>query len=258
MFSFRSFALVLAVAAGAALCAPAQESSPAPGVFMDSSSSAVWQQQDQQGQAQQAPANPNQGSLSVQERIRERRAKRRAQAIQDVYMHLYEVSVGMGYMRFVPGPDKQRATMYAWDAELTRYFNERLGATFDARGNYGTAYVGLNAYNVTRPAISTYSGMLGPTYRFLIEPKYSISGRAMAGYVHGHFSGDTNGFGTALLGLYPDSGNFAASVSIAAEYNVSNNVGVRLAPEYNFSGFGSSLQASPGFTGGFVYRFGKQ
>jgi hypothetical protein len=33
---------------------------------------------------------------------------------------------------------------------------------------------------------------------------------------------------------------------------------VRLAPEYFFTGFGSSMQASRGFTAGFVFRFGKQ
>ncbi|HWE85665.1 MAG TPA: hypothetical protein VG267_12035 [Terracidiphilus sp.] len=241
MFSFRSLALALAVAAGAALSALAQDSSSVSGP---------------QDQAQQAPAN--QGSVSVQERIHERRAARRAQAIKDVYTHLYEGYVGMGYMRFIPGPNLQRTTMYAWNAELTRYFNERLGATLDARGNNGTVFVGLNPYNVTRPAIATYSGMLGPTYRFMLEPRYSVSGRAMAGYIQGRFSGDTNGFGTQLLGLYPDSGTFAASVSIAGEYNLSNSIGLRLAPEYNFSGFGSSLQASRGFTGGFVFRFGKQ
>jgi hypothetical protein len=258
MFSFRSFALALAMAAGAALCASAQGTSLAlasePGATW--SSSAAWQQTPQQ--AQPAPANPNQGSLSVQERIRQRRAARRAQAIKDVYRHLYEGYVGMGYMRFIPGPNKQRVTMYAWNAEFTRYYGERLGATLDARGNYGTAYVGLNPYNVTRPSIATYSGMLGPTYRFFIQPKYSISGRAMAGYVQGRFSGDTNGFGTKLLGLYPDGGTFSASVSLAGEYNLSNNIGLRLAPEYDFTGFGSTLQASRGFTGGFVFRFGKQ
>lgn len=249
MYSFRSLALVLAVAVGATLSGLAQQ---APAAQPSSSSSA------QQPDAQQQPANSNQGSLSVQERIRERRAKRRAQAIHDIYSHPWEAYLGMGYMRFIPGPNLQRTTMYAWNAELTRYHTERFGYIADARGNYGTAFVGLNQFNLTRPAIATYSGMIGPTYRFLLEPKYSISGRAMGGYVHSDFSGDTNGLGTKLLGLYPDGGTFAGSVSVSAELNLSNNIGVRLAPEYNFTGFGSTVQASPGFTGGFVFRFGKE
>jgi hypothetical protein len=265
MFLFRSFAFALALAAGAALCVSAQDSSSASvaGTPMDSSSLFAWQAAPQD-QAQQAPANPNQGSLSVQERIRERRAKRRAQAIHDIYSHLYEAYVGMGYMRFTPGPGLQRTTMYAWNAEFTRYYSERLGVTIDARGNYGTTFVGNNGSNITKPSIATYSGMIGPTYRFLTEPRYSVSGRVLGGYIHGDFTGDTNGFGqicpplASSCLLYPDGGTYSASVSIAGEYNLSNNLGLRLAPEYNFSGFGSSVQASRGFTGGFVYRFGKQ
>jgi hypothetical protein len=33
---------------------------------------------------------------------------------------------------------------------------------------------------------------------------------------------------------------------------------LRLAPEYVATGFGSTVQNSFGFTGGFVFRFGKQ
>jgi len=33
---------------------------------------------------------------------------------------------------------------------------------------------------------------------------------------------------------------------------------LKLAPEYFFTGFGSAVQASRGFTGGLVYRWGKQ
>jgi hypothetical protein len=260
MFSFRSYALVLVLAAGAINFAPAQELSLA----SDSSSSAALNAlpdepgQAQQGQVQQTPTAPSQGSLSVQARIRERREKRRAQAIHDVYTHLYEAYVGMGYLRMVPGPNQQRTTMYAWNAEFTRYYSERLGVTLDGRGYYGTAYVGLNPYNVTRPSISGYAGLLGPTYRFLLEPRYSVSGRAMGGYIDGRFSGDTNGFGTKLLGLYPDGGTYAGSVAVMGEYNASPSLGLRLAPEYFFTGFGSTFHASRGFTGGFVFRFGKQ
>ena len=80
----------------------------------------------------------------------------------------------------------------------------------------------------------------------------------MAGWAHGNFSGDTNGIPPTLLGLYPTSDPFAASVSVIGELNVSPNVALKLAPEYFFTGFGSSLAASRGFTGGLVYRWGKQ
>jgi hypothetical protein len=241
MSSFRSLALVLALGLPAAHITLAQSSSssstPAP-------------------QTEAAPKD--QIETSVQARIRARREARRAQAIRDIYSHLYEPYTLMGYMRFVPGPGLQRTTLYAWDSGFTRFYNERLGATIDVRGNYGTTFVGVNPYSVTKPSISVYSVQGGPTYRFYLQPKYSLGVRGTAGYAHGNFSGDTNGFGGQLLGLHPDGGTFAANAAFVAEYNISPGLGLRLAPEYNFSGFGSTFQDSRGFTAGFVFRLGKQ
>ncbi len=136
--------------------------------------------------------------LSVQARIRARREQRRAAAIHDAYSHHYETYANMGYLRFQPGPSLQRLTFYAWDTGLTRYFSERLGVTVDGRGYYGTAYVGLNQHSLTRPAISQYDALAGPTYRFYLQPRYSIAGRVIGGFAYGNFSGDTNGFGAKL------------------------------------------------------------
>ena len=74
--------------------------------------------------------------------------------------------------------------MYNWNFGFTRYFGERLGATVDGRGYYGTPFISpiQNAgTGINKPAISFYSAMGGPTYRFYIQPKYSVSGRVMAG-----------------------------------------------------------------------------
>jgi hypothetical protein len=262
MFSFRPFALVLAVSLCAAHVLTAQSSNSS------SDSANQPQQQDQtqpattgqssSSQASASQSSSNQGPLTVQARIRARREQRRAQAIHDVYSHLYEAYAGMGYLRFTPGPNLQRVTDYAWNAGFTRYYGERLGATLDARGYYGTAYVGLNFSGVTRPAISTYTFMAGPTYRFYIQPKYSISGRVLGGVAMGNFSSDTSGFGSTALGMYPDSTTYAVNGGLLGEYNLSPAIGFRLAGDYLGTGFGSTLQNSFGFTGSIVYRFGKQ
>jgi len=164
----------------------------------------------------------------------------------------------MGYLRFTPGPSRQRLTFYGWDTGATRFLSERFGVTVDARGYYGTAYVGLNQYNLTRPSISEYNVMAGPTYRFYLLPKYSVSGRVLGGVARNDFSGDTGGFGTKALGLYPDATTFAASAGVVGQYNVTPTVGLRLSGEYLLTGYGSTIQNSFGFTGGLVYRFGKQ
>ena len=112
----------------------------------------------------------------------------------------------------------------------------------DARGYDGIAYVGVTPLSqgaFTRPKISQYDVMLGPTYRFYLQPKYSISGRAEAGWAYGNFTGDTNGEGSLCYNgpgsclLYSTGSTFAASVAIWANYNITPTVALRLAPEYH-------------------------
>jgi hypothetical protein len=79
----------------------------------------------------------------------------------------------------------------------------------------------------------------------------------MAGYAQGNFTGDTNGYGSLGV-LYPDGSTYAASASIFVEYNLAPSIGIRIAPEYYLTGFGSTQQNNLGFTAGIVYRIGKQ
>jgi hypothetical protein len=257
MFLFRRLALLLALCLAPANLLLAQDSTSSSNLVDPSEDSSQQQGPAAQSTAGQQPAQ-DQGTVSVQARIKARREKRRADAIRDVYTHLYEAYLGMGYLRFAPGENLQHLTYYAWDTGFTRYYSERLGVTLDARGYYGTAYVGLNFSSVTRPSISTYTFMAGPTYRFYILPKYSVSGRVLGGYAHGNFSSDTNGFGSTALGMWPDGGTYAVNPSLFGEYNLTPAVGLRLTGDYMLTGFGSTTQHSFGFTGGLVYRFGRQ
>ncbi len=246
MRSYRHLALLLALVVPATYAVLAQSSSstpPTPATGQD------------QAQAQAPEQTPQQ--QSVQARIRARREQRRAAAIHDAYAHRFEAYEGMGYLRFQPGPSLQRLTFYAWETGLTRNYGPRLGINFEGRGYYGTAYVGLNPSNITRPSISQYDALVGPQYRFYAQPKFSFSGRVMGGFSHANNSADTNGFGAKTLGLYPDSNTFAVSASAFGEYNVTPNLALRLGPEYFVTGYGSNMQNSVGFNGGIVYRFGK-
>lgn len=259
MVSFRRLAILLALSLPAMPALQAQSSSSSSSNSTPDRNQTLAQNQPS-GDAGQT-AGQTQGQISVQERIRQRRAQRRSTAIHDAYDHKWESYMDMGYLRFQPGPSLQRLTYYAWETGLTRFSNERLGFTLDGRGYYGTAFVGVNTYSqgkFTRPAISQYDVIGGPVYRFYLQPKFSIAGRALGGWAHGNFSGDTNGIPPADLGLYPTADTFAASVSVIGELNVSPNLALKLAPEYFFTGFGSTIQASRGFTGGLVYRWGKQ
>ena len=248
-FSFRRPAFLLAFAAFASLGLQAPEL------------------QAQASNSQPAAAPQTQGPLTVAARLKARREQRRATAIHDVYSHLYEAYVGAGYLRFEPGNGTvsghalQRVNEYAWNVGVSRYYTQRFGVTIDGRGLYGSAFIGPNEASNTavfKPAISEYVGMIGPTYRFLTEPRYSISGRVLAGAAYGNFSGDTGSFKPIDLGLYANGASVAISASVPVEYNLTPSVGVRVAPEYIFTNFGSSTQNNLGFTGGIVVRWGKQ
>ncbi|MGC1462964.1 MAG: hypothetical protein WA802_12230 [Terracidiphilus sp.] len=266
MRSFRRLALMLALFLPAvhAVLAQSSSSNPPPPVLAQAHNPLPPQNPNAPAPDQAQPQQPEQPQaetpqqLSVQARIRARREQRRAAAIHDAYAHRFDTFADMGYLRFRPGTYIQRLTFYGWETGITRYYSERLGINVVGRGYYGTAYVGLNPSNITRPAISQYDVLAGPTYRFYLQPKYSISGRVMGGYSYGNFSGDTNGFGGKTLGLYPDGNTFAVSASAIGEYNLAPNIGFRLGGEYFMTGYGSTIQNSLGFTGGIVYRFGKQ
>jgi hypothetical protein len=260
MQSFRRLALLLALVLPALYAIQAESSSSS----SNPAAPAASQEAPSQAQAQQPAATQSQPQVSVQARIKARREARRVAAIHEIYDHLYEGYLGAGYLRFTPGATLQRVNEYDWNGGFTRYFSERLGVTLDGRGYYGTPFIEplqgnppAGSVGQTKPAISQYAALIGPTYRFYLQPKFSISGRVMGGYASGNFTGDTNGFGTLGV-LYPDASTFAASASILGEYNLSPSIGLRVAPEYYLTGFGSTLQNNLGYTAGIVYRFGKQ
>jgi len=252
MFSFRRSAFLLALTVSASL------GTQAPALLAQASSSQSVPSAPAP-QTQQTPQTT--GPLTVQARLKARREQRRATAIKEVYSHLYEAYFGTGYLRFTPGSALQRVNEYAWNVGVTRYYSERFGVTVDGRGSYGAAFIGPNAYSDTavfKPSISQYAAMIGPTYRFLLNPRYSVSGRILAGGNFGNFSGDLGTFKPSGLGLWSDGASVAISASVPVEYNLTPEVGVRVAPEYFLTNFGSTIQNNLGFTAGIVVRWGKQ
>jgi hypothetical protein len=261
MHSFRRLALLLALLLPAVYAVQAESSSSSSNPAIPNPS----QDNPSQPQAQQSAPTQAQPQISVQARIKGRRAQRRVTAIREIYDHRFEGYVGAGYLRFRPGATLQHVNEYNWNGGFTRYFNERFGVTVDGRGYYGTPFIEpiqlLNAgqnSSLTKPAISQYAVLIGPTYRFYMQPRFSVSGRVMGGYTQGNFTGDTNGSGNLGGLLYPDAKTYAASASVIGEYNLSPSIGLRVAPEYYLTGFGSTVQNNWGYTAGIVYRFGKQ
>ena len=164
------------------------------------------------------------------------------------------------------GPTLQRLTYYAWETGLTRFSTERLGYTLTAAATSARrTWVTTFHQRFTRPAISQYDVLWRPGLPVLSAAEIlHLRARRWRAGAYGNFSGDTNGIqehcppGSGTCLLYPTGVSYAASASVIGEYNVAPNIALKLVPEYFFTGFGSTVQASRGFTAGMVYRWGKR
>ncbi len=207
---------------------------------------------------QQTPQERARILREAQARVQTRRRIRQQQIIEDTYSHKFEVYGGGGYVRFRPGPSIQHLNEEAWNVGVTEWIRPKLGITGDFRGYYGTANTIGNPYVVFRPAISEYTFLGGPQYRFIEGQHFGWSAQVLAGVGHGNFSTGTGGFTAQEVGLYPDGNVFNVSVGAVMDYNLSPTLAVRLMPNYLLSDYGSELQHNLGFTSAIVYRFGRR
>jgi opacity protein-like surface antigen len=254
LFQFRRFFPVLALIGASTLAASAQSTDATQNTQTATEAQQIATPQPQQQSTQQRALVLRE----AQQRVMARRHLRERQVIQDTYTHKYEVYGGGGYLRFRPGHDLQHNTNAAWNAGVTDWFHGKLGATIDARGYYGTAITDNYEYQVFKPAISQYTFMAGPQYRFFEGLHWGWSAQVLAGVAHNNFSTGTGGFPATLVGLYPDANKLAVSAGAAVDYNLSPVLALRLMPNYLMTTYGSDVQENLGFTVGIVYRFGRQ
>jgi hypothetical protein len=196
----------------------------------------------------------------AQARVRQRRAQRIAAIVQDTYSHKYEVYGGYAFVRMRPGHDLQNFTENGYAAGFTQYFTNKLGITAEGRGLYGTAYVGnlQNIYNIYEPSVSNYSVSAGPSYRFYMRQKWSVSAVGMVGIAHDLFYANSQSVPGTLVGLYPNEWRLSATIGVPIDYNLGPGLSIRLTPNYYMTNFGSEIQNNKSVTAGFNYRFGRR
>ncbi len=210
-----------------------------------------------------APVGSPQSPVAIS-RSRRRNSNRQARIarnIQDSYSHRYEVAGGGGYLRFRTGQYLQKSNEIDFFMSGTRQWSPRWGLVADVRGNYGTAKIPnlFSKNNVFRPNISEYNFTAGAQYRFIGTEKYSVAVVATGGVSLSKFGGDAKGLRSQDLGMWKDSNaNPTFTVGVNFDYNVYNNVALRVQPTYVGTTFGSTLQNNLGVNGGIVYRFGRQ
>lgn len=194
-------------------------------------------------------------------RLNANRQARIARNIADEYSHRWEVAGGGGFLRFRTGENLQKISQVNFFMNANYQLSPTLGIVGDVRGFYGSANI-PNLYvknGVYSPQISEYTFMAGPQYRFYAKEKYTMSANAVAGVAMSKFGGDAKGLRSEDLGMWQDSNaKFAFSLSVMADYNIYNNLAVRIQPTYVGTTFGGTVQNNLGFQAGVVYRFGRQ
>jgi hypothetical protein len=206
------------------------------------------------------------GSASAQSTRRPRRESnqsrkaRIARTIAETYGHKFETAGGGGYERFRSGQYQRQDNQVTFWVSTMYALNPKLGIAGEVRGAYGAAKIGNelpsgNSLNFN-PQISEYNFMAGPSYRFIRQQHYSLSGFAEAGVGLGKFAGDSKGLSAADIGVW--TGTFAPSFAAGLhfDYNLSTSFAVRVTPTYLGTTYGNGLQNSKGLNLGFVYRFG--
>ncbi len=216
------------------------------------------QQQTMTSLPPQGPQSRAQVLRNAQARVRARRRLRDRQIIQDTYSHKYEVYFGGGYLRFRPGNSLQHISEASWNVGLTDWVKDKWGVTVDARGYYGTTFIGPNAYNQFKPSISQYSLMAGPSYHFFEGVHWGWSAQLLAGVGRGNFDTGTGGLPGKYLGLYPNGNALNLSAGAAVDYNLSPALTLRLMPMALITDYGSTLNRNLGFNAGVAYRWGRK
>ena len=208
----------------------------------------------------QAPAPPS-ALGGVSRRIRANRQARVQRNIVDTYSHRYEIAGGGGFLRFRTGQYLQRISQVNFFMTGGYGFSPQLSVVADVRGMYGKANI-PNLFvknNVFSPNISEYTFRAGPQYRFYAKEKYSLSASARGGVALSKLGGDAKGLRSEDLGMWPDS-NYKPvfAVNLIGDYNIYNNLAVRVQPTYLGTTFGGTLQNNLGVQVGVVYRIGRQ
>jgi hypothetical protein len=209
-----------------------------------------------------APAASAQNTRRPRRESNQARQARITRTIEDTYSHRYEAAGGGGYERFRSGQNQQQDNQVTFWASNLYALNPKLGILGEVRGAYGNAKIGnvLPSGNVLNynPKISEYNFMAGPSYRFVRQLKYSVSGFAEAGLGLGKFDGDSKGLSSANIGVWNSGLAPSFSAGLNLDYNLSPTFAVRVTPTYLGTLYNSTLQNSKGLNLGVVYRFGRR
>ena len=185
------------------------------------------------------------------------RKARIARTIEQTYGHRWEAAGGGGYMRYRSGPYLRQNNEVSFWATTLYSLNPKLGILGTVQGSYGKAQIGNTIYDIPNPQISEYAFMAGPSYRFVRQEKYGVTGFVQGGLDLGKFAGGSKGFTAAEIGVWPGDFAPAFAAGVNLDYNFDPSLAFRVTPGYLGTTFGGTIQNSKTLNIGLVYRFGK-
>lgn len=175
------------------------------------------------------------------------------------YNNEWEIYGGPAFSHFNGGPSLIVGTnLGGFDVQGTRWFTDRLGATANLRGYYGTQGVVPNDKNIHGPFIFEHQFLGGVTYRAIKRGHAGLDLHALAGTSYGIFSSalDKGQYPTEF-GLFNDGFAFATALGGSIDLNRSPKVALRISPDYLLTTFGGTRQNEFAISVGILYRFSK-
>jgi hypothetical protein len=208
-----------------------------------------------------SPAAAQTARRSKRESTANRKA-RIAREIAETYGHRFEAAGGGGYLRFRSGQYLQKNSEIAFFGSTLYSLTPKFGIFSEVAGAYGNAKIGDNPYlnnfgKAFAPQISEYTFTTGPSYRLYAKQKFAATIYGTGGMGLGKFDSGSKGFTAAELGMWPSGFNGAFTAGVNLDYNLYQNIALRVTPKFVGTTFGDSFQANKGFNMGVVYRFGK-
>lgn len=176
------------------------------------------------------------------------------------YAQRWDFFGGAQYAHFNPSPESgvHAINLLGWQASATVWMRTRFGIEANARGEYGTMDIPVNAYGVAPTApMSEHLILFGPDYRMMMHPHFDLSMHALIGAAYGSFSdGFPHGVVPQDVGIYNDKLALGLAVGPSVDYNLTPQISVRLIPEWQPTHYGFPWQNEFAGSVGIVYKIG--
>jgi hypothetical protein len=181
------------------------------------------------------------------------------------YDYRWEFYGGGAYTHFQAGLDLPSTNLYGFDGEAARYVRRHWAVVGSGRGYFGNTDVLPNSYKLTSQSIRDYMFLGGAQYRVERNQHLSLTLHALAGGEYGVFNPNvdypTGGrINPESVGLYKNQMGFAGAFGGSVDFNLSERLALRIAPEATLTHFtgafgASSLDAHYAATVGVIYKF---